>query len=45
MAPAIRSYYGNSAIYLAKFLSFFHPYMQLPKGKSGKHGSKNPNVS
>lgn len=45
MAPALRSYYGSAAIYVAKFLSFIYPYMQLPKGKGGKHGSKNPNVS
>ena len=45
MAPALRSHYGLSALYATKFLSFFSPYMQVPKRTGGKHGSKNPNVS
>lgn len=48
MAPALKSHYGFSARFAAKFLSFFNPNLQIPKktgGRQSKHGSKNPNVS
>jgi hypothetical protein len=45
MAPALRSYHGFGALLTTKFLSFINSNLQLPKGSSGKHGSKNPNVS